>query len=401
MVATEMERVNNIISILKSKGDGALVSGKELYTTLGLKPATFYMTASKMKAMYPGRFVSYGNAKNASVTVRGKGRPAMGYRWIEEAPVMESKEAVEKKEPVVEKKEASIFAERAEAKKEVKPMPERYRDNRTDEGYYDPTAYQAMLTWQTDDAIVAKKGDIWQTENSDGTASFVAVITANKNRITCVPFYHAYLDAKEYERGNLLRINVSGKEVYVNVSSITTRPFKYFVKKIGEFSETSFGVLRGYVAMQLGLDSVCYMDRPVEVTKEIKVPVEMPGTYKAEEVDELIEQARMEAADEMKKALMRTLDSELEAAKAEGIDIGRNEAREEAKKELKEKLAECEQMYKSKLEQARIDGLDEKIVREKLEKARLEGLEAGRREGRIETEARIYRDVAEKLLKRG
>ena len=129
-----------IIDLLRSN-PGRRFKGTEIGTEIGAPRGTVSSTMIRLKEQYP-------QIKSLQSRING------GYWWEEEEP---AKEEPVPKEPEVER--------------------ERYPETKNDEGYSDPTAYQAMKSVRADD----HSGEVWTvmgTRNSDD----LCYILATKSR---------------------------------------------------------------------------------------------------------------------------------------------------------------------------------------------------------------------------
>lgn len=278
MGTSTLERINLIVKTLKA-AKGETVTSKDLIEEIekaGLSTKGFYPIMQAVKRTHPGRVVSYNKAKSKSGELSG-------YAWLfkpgelkKEEPVVEEIKKVEKQMTTLTKKEpeAQTF--------------DRYDDKHNDEGYLDPTAYLAMRSiGDFSNETKVKPGDVWKISNSKGGEDTVVVISSKYTTVVCLTLENNWEDIHEAGRRNYEPFILDEKEVCVNVVNIYSKPYKYFIKKVGEFTAASFGKIKGFIAMNLGLDSaVAYVEKivevpvekivekPVEVEKVVEVPVE-------------------------------------------------------------------------------------------------------------------------------
>ena len=261
------ERTEYVVDVLKD-ANGELVSGDDLLGSLQIEKKTFYAFMARLKKSYP-------QICHKRSTVNDKG----GYYWahetIEEAPV-----EVKEEEPEMHKTEE---------------IRDRYGDNRNDEGYFDPTAFEALRSTGSLGTPV-EPGEIWNTKISAGGVQPVIVLVKFNSSVTCVPMYTNSGTLYDAERVQCKSITHNGKMVMVNVVKICTKPFKWFEEKVGTLSDENLKRVKGYIGKYLEMDGigVQIVEKEKVVVKEVKVdtPVKtVTSGHTQKEVDKMIEQA--------------------------------------------------------------------------------------------------------------
>lgn len=255
---TTLARVELIVEELKA-AKGETISTKELTSKIekaGLSAKGFYAIIQTAKKLYPGRIINYNKTKTKSGTM-------CGYAWTFKPDELGFD--TKKETPVMEKKPEPI------------EIPhDRFDDSRyNDEGYPDPTAC-AVLNSMCEPDCKAKKGDIWEVAHSDKTHGKYIVLSGRKSDITCIRMYE---DKDDPTMGSVSRMNITkavvgGKEVYIDPVYICTKPFRYFLKKVGSCAKSEFQIIKAHVAVYLGVEGVGIQEIEKVVEKVVEVPVE-------------------------------------------------------------------------------------------------------------------------------
>lgn len=258
MGSTMLARVELVVEELKA-AKGETVTSKDLTGKIekaGLSTKSFYAIMQTAKRLYPGRIISYNRNKTKSGIMSG-------YAWTFKPSELgiETKKA----EPVMEKKPEPV------------ELPhDRFDDSRyNDEGYPDPTAC-AVLNSMCEPDCKAKKGDIWEVAHSDKTHGKYIVLSGRKSDITCIRMYDDKDDPSigDISRMNITKAVVRGKEVYIDPVYICTKPFRYFLSRVGSCAKPEFQIIKAHVALYLGIEGVGIQEVEKVVEKTIEVPVE-------------------------------------------------------------------------------------------------------------------------------
>ena len=165
----------------------------------------------------------------------------------------------------------------------------RYGDNKTEEGYSDPTAYFAF-----EQNGKGHGGEIWDIEKADHSMVPVLVINGTKSVCQIVYLYSSEIlgvpDCKSFKCGS--------RTWYYEPVSLTTKKQRYLYKKRGMLEINEFNKVRGSIMDILGMpDRV--IEIPVEVEKIVEKPVEVE---KIIEVEKVVEKP-MDIPDELVKDL--------------------------------------------------------------------------------------------------
>lgn len=258
MGTSTLERINLVVKTLKA-AKGETVTSKDLVKEIekaGLSAKGFYPIMQAVKRTNPGRVVSYNKAMSKSGELSG-------YAWIFKPGELE---AETKKEELV-----------ANEKPEPVEIPnDRFDDSRfNDEGYPDPTAC-AVLNSMCEPDCKAKKGDIWEVAHSDKTHGKYIVLSGRKSDITCIRMYEDKDDPAigSVSKMNITKAVVGGKEVYIDPVYICTKPFRYFLGKVGSCAKPEFQIIKAHVAVYLGVEGVGIQEIEKVVEKVVEVPVE-------------------------------------------------------------------------------------------------------------------------------
>lgn len=296
-----LERMEKIVAILKD-AKGETVCGDELFKKLnepGYKKGSLSGFISEIKKVYPGRIISY-RGGNRSLSHENN-----GYSWLFKPGELETVNKPKTEEKPVEAKASPI------------EIPhDRYDERFNDEGYSDPTSCAIIRKYDGWDAVssggmIIKSGEIWRVSKSSGKGEEEVVVlsTVSNSVISLLKIDDYDYDelhpaaVPEYERVTM----PDGEEVYVSICPCK-KPSKYFLRRLGCLSEASFGKLKGFVTLNLGLDTVRVevpvekvvekvIEKPVEVIKEVPVEkiVEVPVEKVVEKPVEVIKEVHVEA----------------------------------------------------------------------------------------------------------
>ena len=184
----------------------------------------------------------------------------------------------------------------------------RYPDNKTEEGYSDPTAGEAMKSDVFGDRF---PGDIWSVQNSNGTVSEYVVIRDFKTCVSCIPVSTISFVRPEFRRAFCVVIRFED-DAYVDCRKLSSKPSKYFVEKTGEVKNfdaiknklsSILSLPSGTVEVEKVVEKVVEKEVPVEVLKEVPVeksiePVEVALLRQRAEIYEKIAWAFLNMGDE-------------------------------------------------------------------------------------------------------
>lgn len=257
------ERIDTVVGILKN-AKGKPVKGDKLFEALKTSEPNMNRTnlgyiIKVARERYPGRIESLRGG------YPGKADTDRGFRWAFRPGELEKEDKQVKRFP-------DTFKSDDTPKKEEKEMTDRYGEDRTEEGYFDQTAFLAMRTFEAPNAKI-KKREIWRVSQADGTTNKFIVLSNRKNSITCIVMYDTYDEVPEFSKDEVTKAVVSGNEAYINPVRICTKPFKYFIDQIGWASDKEFRIIKAHVAVYLGLDGAQVVEKVVE--KIVEVPVEV------------------------------------------------------------------------------------------------------------------------------
>ena len=225
-----------ILDFLRSN-PGKKFKGPELQERFGLPRGTVSSAMMALKKDYP-------QIKAFMSRING------GYWWEEDKPVAVAEEPANKEpEPIAE--------EPANEKTEV----ERYSDTKNDEGYSDPTAYQAMKAMRSE----SHDGEIWSVSNNYGGEDIVLIVSSEGKGAAGVKLYREFAGRPYYP----VEIKLNGYVYTGDALRITSFTVGKLTTRIGELEKVKFARVLAAVAAALHIPSV---QKAVE--KRIEVPVE-------------------------------------------------------------------------------------------------------------------------------
>jgi len=163
----------------------------------------------------------------------------------------------------------------------------KYGDNKTEEGYNDPTAYFAF-----EQNGKGHGGEIWDIEKADHSMVPVLIINGTKSACQVIYLYSSEIlgvpDCKSFKCGS--------RTWYYEPVSLTTRKQRYLYKKRGMLEINEFNKVRGSIMDILGMpnrvieipvevEKIVEVEKPVEVEKIVEKPMDIPDSM----LDELSE----------------------------------------------------------------------------------------------------------------
>ena len=251
-VAKHQVGMNYILAAVKNAG-GKKVKRSELFESLEMSHASFDRCLRDLRQTYP---------RNFKRTTEGH---RSFYSWEEDKMTKKESTATEKKIPV-----------------------NRYDYTKTEEGYSDPTAALAMSHLSDGEHMA---GDIYMSNNSNGTIDEVIIISSSSYRATVVPFVRDFSIVHDNEISELSPVVDTESEKivgYFNPSRITMKPIKYLGEKVRSLTESEFKGVKESINRYMHLvdkpttitvekivEKVVEKEVPVEVEKIVEVPVEV------------------------------------------------------------------------------------------------------------------------------
>lgn len=168
---------------------------------------------------------------------------------------------------------------------------------RNAEGYYDPTAYQAILSVEG----FAEVGEVWAVaaKHDSTTQECFLILASRPDASTGVRLFEQEKNSK-WIPGTEPVIPVSvdlGSYGYFvgDAVKITTKPNKYLLRKYDELSYAELARVKAALSVYLDIPKVLevpvekvvekVVEKPVEVVKEVEKIVEVPVEVAKEDVD--------------------------------------------------------------------------------------------------------------------
>ena len=153
------------------------------------------------------------------------------------------------------------------------------------EGYYDPTAGQALKNLEKSSTYDRpwKPGEVWEAASSRGNTDLLLVVSVGGDTSCCLMLYNyddSYVNKGRPE--NLKHIAWTTHDYIVDASKIGQKPNKYFERRVFTLPLSMFTEIKAMIARCLDIDGM--IEKPVEkiVEKEVKVEVPVEKTVYVE-----------------------------------------------------------------------------------------------------------------------
>jgi len=177
------------------------------------------------------------------------------------------------------------------------PMPTQRNPRRNAEGYYDPTAYQAIL----DVEGFAEIGDVWAVaaKHDSTTQECFLILASRPDASTGVRLFEREKNSKWIpgtEPVIPVTVDLGSYGYFVgDAVKITTKPNKYLLRKYDELSYAELARVKAALSVYLDVPKVLevpvvkevekVIEKPVEVVKEVEKIVEVPIEAAKEDAD--------------------------------------------------------------------------------------------------------------------
>ena len=253
MTKTEREEIKTyVIDLLKESGDAG-IKGSEIEKDCNLNGKQRLYLLKTLAADYP------------ELVVKQQPSPTGGhesvYFWIP-TPA-----------PVKKETHSAFLKNRYE------------KTNKNNEGYTDMTAHQAIKNVEpkTRDLICPEPGQVWAAEESNGSTSYIYVVSYECDVAQCIKLYSVktYVDADKVLHG--VRIKLGAETLLGDLTRLTPKPKKYLIRRALGTDEATLMKVRKELGGILGIQAfrIEKVQIPVEVEKVVEKVV-----YKELEVPE-------------------------------------------------------------------------------------------------------------------